>query len=110
VTVGGLSPERWEQVQEILHSALDRNAADRVSFLEEACADDPELLREVVSLIGALDGAGPVGAMEHSARMVPAIEWIGPYRVLRPLGQGGMGTVYLADAGAAGTSGNGASH
>ncbi len=102
MTVGGLSPERWEQVQEILHSALDRNAADRVSFLEEACADDPELLREVVSLIGALDGAGPVGAMEHSARMVPAIEWIGPYRVLRPLGQGGMGTVYLAEREGAG--------
>ena len=46
-----MTPERWQQVKELFHSALERESNHRALFLEEACAGDVLLRREVESLI-----------------------------------------------------------
>jgi eukaryotic-like serine/threonine-protein kinase len=46
-----MEPARWERVKALFHSALDRPPGERAAFLEHACPDDPELLREVESLL-----------------------------------------------------------
>src|SRR5438876_1214707 len=53
-----MTPERWQQVEEVLQAALDRPPHERASFLNEACSTDEELRQEASSLIDAYDEAG----------------------------------------------------
>jgi serine/threonine protein kinase len=104
-----MTPERWQQVEEVLQAALDRPAEERADYLDEACDGDAELKAEAVSLITAHDEAGdfieqPVLAEEEGARVIlhhqPDVNIgraVGPYRIVRRLGAGGMGEVYLAE-------------
>jgi eukaryotic-like serine/threonine-protein kinase len=46
-----MEPARWERVKALFHSVLDQPPGERAAFLERACPDDPELLREVESLL-----------------------------------------------------------
>lgn len=94
--------ERWERIQEIFHAALDRPESERARFLTDACAGDADLEREVTAMLeadaresllerGLADTAGRVlGASALPLR-------IGPWRVVRLLGEGGMGVVYLCE-------------
>ena len=52
-----MNPERWQQVADIFQSALQRDAAERASFLAEACAGDEELKQEVAALLRSHEGA-----------------------------------------------------
>src|SRR5215217_761312 len=47
------SPERWQEIKDILYSALEVEADERAEFLDEKCGGDDELRREVESLIKA---------------------------------------------------------
>ncbi len=96
--------ERWQKVDRIFESALGRPFGERAVFLGEACAGDEELRREVESLI-AHDRAGSFmekPASEDAARLIvkdgpPLVgQTIGAYKILKTLGAGGMGEVYLA--------------
>ena len=53
-----MKPERWQQLDTLFHSALEREPHDRASFLDEACAGDQQLRREVEALIAANEQAG----------------------------------------------------
>jgi len=53
-----MTPERWRRVDELFHSALEREPAERAAFLHEACAGDEALRREVEKLIAAHEKDG----------------------------------------------------
>lgn len=100
-----MTPERSARIERLLQDALEREASDRGRFLEAACGDDTPLRVEVESLLAAAEEAGDfleLPALAGEARFSaeeepgPARERIGPYQVLREIGRGGMGNVYLA--------------
>lgn len=100
-----MTPERWNQIQEVFEEALARAADERAAFLDESCGSDVELRREVESLILASAENGPIDALATQivapliAQASPSLEGrhVGPYRILREIGHGGMGTVCLAE-------------
>jgi serine/threonine protein kinase/tetratricopeptide (TPR) repeat protein len=100
-----MDPQDLHKVADIFHAALDLAPESRAAFLATACAGDAELLHEVESLLVAHDRAGEF--IKDSAADVAA-EWldggrhivgrfVDKYRVLSPLGSGGMGEIYLAE-------------
>lgn len=103
-----LSPEDWGRVKEIFAEAAELSQAERAGFLERACAGNEGLRREVESLLEADTGA--TSFIEDPAMAIPPeflIEeakaeetfegrQLGAYRILRELGRGGLGAVYLA--------------
>jgi serine/threonine protein kinase len=101
-----MTPERWQQVEDLLQDALDRSPAERAPFLREACSGDEELAFETGSLIDAYDEAGDFmeqPAIAQDARVLLGTERqgrvgdeIGLYQVIDHLAAGGMGEVYLA--------------
>lgn len=101
-----MTPERWQQVEEVLQAALDRAPQERAAFLNEVCEGDEELQTEASSLVNAHDAALDFieePAMTQDARVIlgdhklkNAGREVGPYRIMDELGSGGMGEVYLA--------------
>ena len=99
-------PERYQRVKDILQSALEREPADQPRFLAEACSGDEALQREVESLLAyqsrhqafietrAEDAAARLEQHDPSALEG---QRIGVYRIVREIGRGGMGAVYLAE-------------
>jgi hypothetical protein len=99
-----MEPQRWKEIDEIFAAALERDSAERPAFLAQACGGDEQLRVEVESLIAHVlpeSIAGlPVG--EEVTRLLAnesrelELTSIGPYQVVKLLGTGGMGKVYLA--------------
>ena len=98
-----MTPERWQKVDEVLQAAFELPATERDALLAEVCTGDPELHDEARSLIKAHDEAGDfleAPALETDAQVLLEAEEpdreIGPYKIVKRLGQGGMGEVFLA--------------
>ncbi|HEV2666352.1 MAG TPA: protein kinase [Blastocatellia bacterium] len=102
-----MKPERWKQIEELYDAALKLEASRRAAFLDQACADDEELRREVASLLASDAQAGSflaapaaeVLARSVAAGIVPSLigRRIGHYQTQSLLGAGGMGEIYLAE-------------
>jgi serine/threonine-protein kinase len=98
------TPERWEEIDRIFAAALEREPGERAQFLSEACLGDQDLRKEVESLLAYDSGQSLVGnsAVEHATRLLMKFQTldlgnqtIGPYKIIKSLGCGGMGQVYL---------------
>jgi eukaryotic-like serine/threonine-protein kinase len=97
-----MTPARWGEVKTILASLLETDPSQRAEAMDRLCGSDSELRSSVESLLameqkaGALfDSAAAPGAQWRAE--APAPETIGPYRVVKEIGRGGMGVVYLGD-------------
>jgi serine/threonine protein kinase len=102
-----MSPERWQQVKELLDEALQREPQERERFLDEACAGDDELRGEVSTLLVSFNSGesfmerpviGEVAEffVEEQKRL-SAGQHINHYKIISQIGAGGMGEVYLAE-------------
>ena len=99
--------EHWGSVKEKLQAALDLEPEKRRAYLDQAAGSDPELRRELESLLVAHEKAGtdflnsptaPVTAIAASTERSEIFigKRIGPFQIINQIGAGGMGEVYRA--------------
>ncbi|HEX5708090.1 MAG TPA: protein kinase [Pyrinomonadaceae bacterium] len=97
----------WRRVEELFHAALELGREERDDYLASACSGDETLRREVESLVTSYESqqsfierpALTLGMQVISEGLTEPLtgKAIGHYKILRPLGRGGMGHVYLAE-------------
>jgi serine/threonine protein kinase len=101
-----ITPQQWGQLREMFRVAIESKPQQREAYLDEACANDPLLRVEIESLLASHDRAedfietpafaGGVKAITESPGEQIEGQRIGQYQIIREIGRGGMGTVYLA--------------
>src|SRR5215204_2406687 len=102
-----MTPERYRQIGEVYHAALELEADERAAFLDRSCVGDTALRREVESLIASHERAPDfiaVPALAAAAELLAEREadalagrTVAHYKILSLVGAGGMGRVYLAE-------------
>ena len=102
-----MNAERWAKVKAMFDAVIELEPEDRKSFLDRSCASDADLRRDVEQLLTSHQNADSF--LEHPAANHVASVILEPkgmlnegdrfahYKILRPIGAGGMGEVYLAE-------------
>jgi hypothetical protein len=99
-----MPPEKYANAKEIFYAAIEIEANEREAYLRESCAGDDELLELVNSLVEAdkiaqkfLEKSPLPETLEtEKPGKSPEKQRIGPYKIVKGIGRGGMGAVYLA--------------
>src|SRR5215475_12956752 len=102
-----MNPERWTKLEQLFQSALDLPADRRPGYLRDACGNDDAMRREVESLLSSYDRAvdfietpaleaDPAPTEEVAPPSSVIGRRLGSYKIVREIGSGGMGSVYLA--------------
>ncbi|HKT61838.1 MAG TPA: serine/threonine-protein kinase, partial [Gemmatimonadales bacterium] len=103
------SPDRWRRIEELLDGMLDLPPSERAAWLERACAGDEALRSEVEDLAARGEEhtglprppealiAPALESLAVAASSEPSPDRVGPWRLVRELGRGGMGAVYLGE-------------
>jgi serine/threonine protein kinase/Tfp pilus assembly protein PilF len=101
-----MATEKWQKVKEVFDAALRQEPEARQNYINEACGDDKDLLTEVESLVSSFDKvddfleepavAQLADLIESGTKTLEAGTGFGHYEVIRQIGSGGMGEVYLA--------------
>ena len=98
-----MTPERWQQIKAVLAEAMERPTGERDAFIDDASGNDTDLKREVRSLLAvahATEGSAIASPLvpntDRALQAILATALGQQYEIVRPLGQGGMGAVYLA--------------
>src|ERR1700742_5199331 len=102
-----MTPELWQRLKPLFHAALEKETQNRASFIEAACDGDLELKMHLKQLLdaeqqdtGSLDAplAHLNGFLNNGGvRFQPGELVLGRFRIIRPIGKGGMGEVYEAE-------------
>ncbi len=102
-----MTPERWQHVKALLHSALERKADERAAFLVEACGNDVALREDLESLLVREEEASSfieqpavevmAESLSHEQATTMLGRKLGRYQIIAALGSGGMGEVYVAE-------------
>jgi serine/threonine protein kinase/TolB-like protein/Tfp pilus assembly protein PilF len=107
---GNIDPQRWDRLKTILGEALEQNSsAARIALVERRCGQDTVLLEEAESLLAEADALlkERTDSFEDCVQNAASTFWeegpprggqrVGAYVIVRELGRGGMGTVFLAE-------------
>ena len=105
-----IDPQRWNRLKTILGEALEQDSsAARIAFVEQRCGQDTDLLEEAESLLAEAEALlnERTDSLEDCAQNAASTFWqegpprggqrVGAYVIIRELGRGGMGTVFLAE-------------
>jgi serine/threonine protein kinase len=94
-----MAPPNWNRIDDVFQAALGAPASEREHLVDAACADDDETAREVRALLAAHGAATgflePLGTAPPIGEAASAGLRVGAYEVVREVGRGGMGAVYL---------------
>ena len=107
---GNIDPQRWDRLKTILGEALEQNSSEaRIALVEQRCGEDTDLLEEAESLLAEAEAflKERTDSFEDCAQNAASTFWqeepprggqrVGAYVIVRELGRGGMGTVFLAE-------------
>ena len=104
--MSAMSTDRWQRVEELFEQAMELPEAERAGFVDNACAGDVEMHGELTALLAKAPSTGAwlrdaIGAevqqLASDAARAQVGRRIGSFRLIRLLGRGGMGAVYLAE-------------